>query len=303
MVKTVLSPVDQYDLRASLQISTLEALMRSRRWEPGELIFQGGTSLSLVHGSPRFSEDLDFLIDEDLKLDELHKVIQQRLESVALRLHPQLDRLTVSKNRDDTNPQNLVISVSGANLIGSVKVKVQMWRASTHAMHHTKAVVSPIWTKNAAQARTSTVMVPTATPGEIYADKIKAIVDRPHIKGRDVFDLYWLTEQQTPAGYSLPDDEMLKSALRTRIETYPGLVPEEWLDKAKERMNNLAQTETIQKVKIELQKWLPSYWPLDDTTLDVMIACAKQCIQRGQNTMLSILADADDSHHVRPRVR
>jgi len=292
MAKTVLSTTDQYDLRATLQVCTLEALMRSRRWEAGDLIFQGGTSLALVHGSPRFSEDLDFLVNEDLRLGDIHKAIEQRLEPSVLRLHPQLNRLSVGKNRDEANPQNLVVSVSGDNLIGSVKVTVQMWKASAHALHGTKAVVSPIWTNKATQARASTVMVPTASPGEIYTDK-----------GRDVFDLYWLNEQQAQAGYSLPDDDALKSALLTRIETYPNLIPEEWLEKSESRKSLLAEAETIQKVKSELQKWLPSYWPLGDVQVKAMIDYASQCIVRGQSTMQSILSETDSDAFQRPRVR
>lgn len=61
MPKRQISASEAFDLRQALHVATLDALMASRRWEPGDLVFQGGTSLHLAHGSPRFSEDLDFL--------------------------------------------------------------------------------------------------------------------------------------------------------------------------------------------------------------------------------------------------
>ena len=60
--KRTLSARDEVHLRAVLQTATLAALMDSRRWEPGDIAFQGGTSLHLAHGSARFSEDLDFRV-------------------------------------------------------------------------------------------------------------------------------------------------------------------------------------------------------------------------------------------------
>lgn len=58
MAKRPMRPEQAFDLRQALHVATLDALLASRRWEPGELLFQGGTSLHLAHGSPRFSEDL-----------------------------------------------------------------------------------------------------------------------------------------------------------------------------------------------------------------------------------------------------
>ena len=43
------------------------------------MLFQGGTSLHLAHGSPRFSEDLDFLVNSSLKLESLSKAVRSRL--------------------------------------------------------------------------------------------------------------------------------------------------------------------------------------------------------------------------------
>ena len=57
MPKRRLTPAQAFDLRQALHVGTLDALMGSRRWEPGDLVFQGGTSLHLAYGSPRYSEN------------------------------------------------------------------------------------------------------------------------------------------------------------------------------------------------------------------------------------------------------
>ncbi len=68
MPKRRLTPTEAFDLRQALHVATLDALMASRRWEPADLAFQGGASLHLAHGSPRYSEDLHFLVDASLNL-------------------------------------------------------------------------------------------------------------------------------------------------------------------------------------------------------------------------------------------
>ena len=50
MPKRHLTPTEAFDLRQALHMATLDALMSSRRWEPGDLVFRGGTSLHLVYG-------------------------------------------------------------------------------------------------------------------------------------------------------------------------------------------------------------------------------------------------------------
>ena len=79
MPKRSLSAVEAFDLRQALHVSVLEALLASRRWEPGDLVFQGGTSLHLAHGSPRFSEDLDFLVKSTLDLHAIGESVQARV--------------------------------------------------------------------------------------------------------------------------------------------------------------------------------------------------------------------------------
>ena len=59
---------EENSLKEILQEIALYALWRAQFFEVG--VFQGGTSLRILHGLPRFSEDLDFmLVSPDLKFD------------------------------------------------------------------------------------------------------------------------------------------------------------------------------------------------------------------------------------------
>lgn len=66
-----LSPTEVFEITQSMQVAALEAMMVTRDWQPGELIFHGGTSLHLVHGSPRYSEDLDFMVGTKVAAEEM----------------------------------------------------------------------------------------------------------------------------------------------------------------------------------------------------------------------------------------
>ena len=115
--KKLLSSDEQFRLRNILQAAALAALMDSRRWEPGELAFQGGTCLHLAHGSARFSEDLDFMVRGGLSLTGLAREVQRRLRLPAD--IPAGLSVSVTPSRSDRNPHAFMLTLSGPVFIGS----------------------------------------------------------------------------------------------------------------------------------------------------------------------------------------
>lgn len=281
MAKRQLSPADAFDLRQALHVATLDALMASRRWEPGDLIFQGGTSLHLAHGSPRFSEDLDFLVNSTLKLDSIAEAIQSRLAGTAW--VPEGTQLTVTKAKDGHNPHSFVVTIGGANVIGAVRVKVELWQTVKSAMTPLKILVAPVRLARGPAAGVQT-FVPTADLPEIFADKVFAMGARPYLKPRDVFDLHWLV---THSGiHECSVDDML-----VRLATYPNETPEAWLEKAESRQNELMAS--IDSITKDLKRWLPSSWPLDATTVKAMINTSVDALDHGIELMKEIEADCN----------
>jgi len=281
MPKRTLTVSEIDDLRRALHVATLEALMASRRWAPGDLVFQGGTSLHLVHGSPRFSEDLDFLVRAGINLAELGPAIQRRLAGTSW--IPAGAVLSVSIAKEDHNPHNFVVSISGRDLIGSVKVKVELWKTHGDAIAAVKAVVSPVRVASGPAAGAQ-AFVPTLELAEIYADKVFALAARSTLKARDVFDLYWLGTM----GHS----ECTVDDMRVRLATYPNQSAGAWLElAATRRVELLAAGDVIAR---DLPKWLPSSWPLDAGAVAQMIERSAAALDQGVAVMQQLASDDCD---------
>ncbi len=279
--KRILPPQQEQLLRAVLQTATLAALMDSRRWEPGDLAFQGGTSLHLAHGSARFSEDLDFMVRGGLSLEGLSKQVQQKL-----RLPPDVPadlRVTVSQGKDARNPHSFDVTLSGPQVLGSARVKVELWQAQAAALKSLQLKISTV-ASPAGQA-----FVPTLTLPEIFADKVYALGARGRVKPRDVFDLWWLCEQGMPA--------LTLQALLTRLEIYPAASGQAldtarmWLANAALRLQELRALEAAQRVAADLKRWLPSSWPMNEQVAADMLKIAKAQLEVGMGLMQAWVAE------------
>lgn len=279
MAKRPLTAAEAFDLRQALHVATLEALMASRRWEPGDLVFQGGTSLHLAHGSPRFSEDLGFLVNASLRLDAISQAVHARL--VNVRWLPAGTTLSVSKARDGRNPHAFVVGIGGPGVIGAVRVKVKLWQAKAAALAAVKVVVTPVRTASGPAAGMQ-AFVPTAELSEIFADKVFALAARPYLKPRDVFDLQWLATHGGAHPCSADD-------LRVRLATYPNETPSAWLDKAAKRRAELAAATVA--ITQDLRRWLPSSWPVTEAATNEMVATAVQALEQGMGVMRDIAAE------------
>jgi predicted nucleotidyltransferase component of viral defense system len=283
MAKRQLTAVEAFELRQSLHVATLDALMASRRWQPGDLVFQGGSSLHLVHGSPRFSEDLDFLVKSSLRLDAIGESVRARLAGNTPWI-PGDTRLAVGRAKDGRNPNAFVVTIGGPRLIGAVRVKVEMWKAGETVLSAVKAIVSPVRLARGPMAGTQT-FVPTADLPEIFADKVFALAARPYLKPRDVFDLHWL-------GVHGGLHECSENELRIRLAAYPNETPPAWLEKAFERRLELRKAgETL---LADLRRWLPSSWPLTLDNTREMAESAIRAIEQGIDVVRKIEAGRND---------
>lgn len=270
MPKRSLSPAEAFELRQALHLCTLDALMGARRWEAGELIFQGGTSLHLSHGSPRFSEDLDFLVRRDLKVETLRTQLQARLEAqpwIPRDLH-----LQVKAAKHDHNPVTFVVALSGEDVIGAVRVKLELWKTAPEAIAGVQASVAPVRLISGPAAG-ATAHVPTAELEEIYADKVFALAARSHLKPRDVFDLHWLVKSARVLPTVDPE------AMRVRFATYPNTTHAMWRDAALARIKVLQNS--VREIQTDLQRWLPSTIPLSLRDVVEMVANSAGALDEG----------------------
>jgi len=276
--KRTLSAQEQHLVRSALQTATLEALMASRRWEPGDIAFQGGTSLHLAHGSARFSEDLDFMVRGGLSLAGLSAKVLEKLNLPAS--IPADLKLSVTRGKDAKNPHSFDVVLSGPDVLGSVKVKIELWQTGDAALRSLQVQVSTV-TSAAGQA-----FVPTLTLDEIFADKVYALGARKRIKPRDVFDLWWLEQKHLPA--------LQPQALQTRLEIYPAPsgravdTAQRWLHSAERRLDELRSPNAAAVVSADLQRWLPSSWKMDARVAADMLRPAIAHLESAMVTMQAI---------------
>ncbi len=275
MSKRLLNSEEAQALREELQAATLAALVNSRRWALGDIAFQGGTCLHLVYGSPRFSEDLDFLIRGGLSLKGFAKAVQERLvlpSFMARDLTP-----TVSVLKDEKNPRTFYVTLGGKNVIGSVKVKVELWDTAPEAMNTLNLVVQPV-NMNGVMA-----VVPSLTIPEIVADKVYALGARERLKPRDIHDLWWLNHH---AKFALDEGIFLR-----RLSIYPQALGGEretaaaWLEKANTRLQELKHPATTETVTADLARWLPSFARGNMESTQKMLVVSTDLLIWGMQTM------------------
>lgn len=301
--KRLISPQDQQLLRIVLQTATIAALMDSRRWEPGDIAFQGGTSLHLAHGSARFSEDLDFMVRGGMSLEGLSKEVLKRIR-LPYDIPSDLS-VSVTPGKDERNPHMFYVTLSGAQVVGSVKVKIELWQTQPDALKSLELRVSTV-ASPAGQA-----FVPTLTLGEIYADKVYALGARNRVKPRDVFDLWWLNEKGPT--------HLTAESLRTRLDIYPAghtdpvETARDWLANARERLADIKAPDAPKVVMKDLQRWLPSSWPMNEQSAADMLQLSIGHLEAGIAMMGEIVQhltaqrhaalDALDEEPVRDRIR
>lgn len=179
--------------------------------------------------------------------------------------------LSVSKAKDARNPHAFVVAIGGPEVIGAVRFGLKIWQTDQRAMAAIKAFVAPVRLTRGPAAGMQ-AFVPTAELSEIYADKVFALAARPYLKPRDVFDLHWLAHHN-----GIP--ECAGDAMRVRLATYPNETPSAWLRKAAARAQELRSS--IPAISSDLKRWLPSSWPLDESSVMAMVGTSIAALERG----------------------
>jgi predicted nucleotidyltransferase component of viral defense system len=238
MVHSAPTPVQGQNLaREYLQARILGALQRAEAMIP--LAFHGGTALRFLFASARYSEDLDFALEQARSRYDLRaflraiqstftaegytldlKVSDQRIvHSAFVRFRGLLYELDLSPHRDevlavkievDTNPP------AGAGLATTVIRR----HVPLQIHHHDQA--------------------------SLLAGKLHAILQRPYLKGRDLYDLLWYLSDPD---WSAPNLILLNNALQqTGWEAEP-LTGDTWRQAVHQRLQSVAWEPVIDDVR------------------------------------------------------
>lgn len=270
MATRQLTPTERFSLRQIIHIATLDALLSTRRWQPGEIVFHGGTSLHLVHNSPRYSEDLDFMVKSTVDISKIADRVGDRLSNSSWK--PADAVLEIERVQDADRMYSFYVTV-GSNLMSGVKVKVEMWKADGVDLGAIRSTVSPVNLLPGVGGGPQT-FVPASDPPEIFADKVFAIGGREYLKARDVFDLHWLTKRGRT--------EVLRAEdFVTRFSLYDVGTASDWVEKVLGKRAELMTQETQASLLKDLTRWLPSTWPLRPADVTEMVDSTVAAIDEG----------------------
>jgi len=170
-------------------------------------LFQGGTSLRILHGLPRFSDDLDFLLrapHPDFRwapyLEALVEVFAQFGVNLEAHSKDKMDRaIREAILKDDSIASQLDLSFAGTGRAKAIRIKLE------------------IDTNPPAGSGEATTFLDFPADFEVrhqdlssnFALKIHALLCRPYLKGRDWFDFSWYV-----ANGIYPNLPLLASALQ-----------------------------------------------------------------------------------------
>ncbi|MCE5224194.1 nucleotidyl transferase AbiEii/AbiGii toxin family protein [bacterium] len=171
-------------LREELQKCVLFLLSEMDFFQEG--VFQGGTALRIMYGNVRYSEDLDFTFQS--KDSTLFLQLEAKVNAIPIKLHKWFPYLPIQKGKWQKQSQTLkrYQFTSTAEEINA-NLMLQLEFANIPAY---QPIVSTLtWNM-------VTFPLKTKSESEIIIDKIVAFGLRPYLKGRDLWDLYFLLHEK-----------------------------------------------------------------------------------------------------------
>lgn len=182
-----------------------------------DLIFQGGTALRWCYGGSRFSEDLDFVTP--LGIDAVRAKLNRALKAVEREMVPHFGPGALTLSDKSTRPETLKLLADYRPAASREKISVKLEfecirnesrpETKNHILSALPAVSYLTASGDFRVPRPNAVLVVETLP-EILSDKIRALLERHYLKGRDIFDLWYLrTVLNTVA-----DKEMIERKFR-----------------------------------------------------------------------------------------
>ena len=156
------------------------------------LVFQGGTALRMFYNNPRFSEDLDFVLVQGVETFDIARALSNSTSFISS-FFPFLDQVKGRIQKQDDLLQRYVLTTQST--VAEQRIRLHVEVALIPAYHHELRILSfpPLQP-----------VIRVETREEILADKLLALGSRSYLKGRDLWDIYYLTkEQELPVDWEL----------------------------------------------------------------------------------------------------
>ncbi len=166
------------------------------------IIFQGGTALRWVYGGMRFSEDLDFVTDlpkEDVE-NILAGIFQKTQMACIAQFGPGQSEHKRKHGRKQAFKMFFIYRPQNQRERIAVKLEFEFLKPG-HKPDSRKFIlrdlplVAGLVTSGKLIIPYSSSIILAETPEEIVSDKIRALYERKYLKGRDIYDIWWINKQ------------------------------------------------------------------------------------------------------------
>ncbi len=164
-----------------------------------DLIFQGGTALRWCYGGSRFSEDLDFVTP--LAADAVRTMVERALRTAEKVMAPHFGpgALTLSDRSTRQDTLKMIVDYRPETSREKISIKLEFEGIRKNSRPDTRnyilsalpAVSYLIASGDFRMPRPNAVLV-GETAEEILSDKIRALLERRYLKGRDIYDVWYL---------------------------------------------------------------------------------------------------------------
>ena len=215
-----------------------------------QLTFQGGASLRLCHGAPRYSEDLDFVGGKDFNRQQLEPVKDCIERYVGRRYGLEVSVKEPKELKADREYADLkidkwqiaVITAPERSRIPQQRIKVKV--ANINACSREPRALQLNY--DFLPEGYGDTLVLTETLDEIMADKLVSLVNTTgYVRNRDIWDLRWLRQQGAE-----PRLEWVKNKLLDyRVDDYP-----DKLAQMLERLPEIIEGDVFQR---EISRFIP----------------------------------------------
>jgi hypothetical protein len=236
------SPVEGRNVaREYLQARILGSLQRAGAMIP--LAFHGGTALRFLYTSARHSEDLHFALERDPPRYDLRRYLRTiRSELAAEGYDVELK----------VNEQGVVQSglVRFAGLLFETGLSPQRGQVLSVRIEVDTNPPAGAILETTVVRRHVTLQLQHHDRASLLAGKMHAILQRPYLKGRDVYDLIWyLSDPDWPP----PNLTLLNNALQQTGWAEPALDEHTWRETVRARLRSAAWNRIVDDVRPFLQ--------------------------------------------------
>lgn len=180
-----------------LQLIVLYSLFSKN--ESRDIIFQGGTALRWFHGNDRFSEDLDFVTPLDrAELVRLLKAVEKGINGELVAQFGPGKFGIRQKDAGRASSLTAFVEFVPEKSRRKTMVKLEFEHLREGMFPEEEQIILSTAPAVSYFIRTGAVMLPAGrivnveTPAEIFSDKVRALLERGYIKGRDLYDVWFM---------------------------------------------------------------------------------------------------------------